>query len=187
MCGTDDLFHILYGCRNGDEDDYRRFYELYKDQVYRTALMILGSKHDADDAVQNTFIKLFKCFDTYDSARSIKAWVHRITVNACIDLYRAKKRQMGLPERIITCTGWPSGTQDPYPFDNELANYLHRLPVKLRIVLVLRYLCDMSQDEVASCLHIPVGTVKSRIGSGLQKLRKMYNSGETFGLKEVRS
>ncbi len=131
---------------------------------------------DAEDLTQDVFITVFRS-DRQDVAY-IKAWIMKITVNHCLNhlkrkrtlqqkvsdnLYLFKKSPELLVERLI----------EQRETEVEWAEYLSRLPVKLRMVITLRYMHDFSLAEISNLLSIPLGTTKSRLHKGLKLMKEI--------------
>ncbi len=160
----------------GDAEAFKRLFEQYKNLVYRTALLMLDNPLDADDALQEVFLRMHRSLSTYRPDKgAFSTWIYRITVNYCLNL-----RRMRQPASISIEEVEPPGDTDHRQMERRLVEdeILHQalrsLSDKLRIVLVLRYYWELPSAEVAQILDIPVGTVKSRLDLALKTLQKHF-------------
>jgi RNA polymerase sigma-70 factor, ECF subfamily len=154
---------MLEGCRNGDPNAQRCLFDTYKDRVFSVALGFLkGDRAAAEDVTQEVFVKVFRAASTFRADARISTWVHRITVNACMDELRRRKR-------IVLFGDVPSqleghvGPHEPMELDARLQAALARMSPKLRMVVLMRHFNDLSYDEIADALGITSGTVASRL------------------------
>jgi RNA polymerase sigma-70 factor (sigma-E family) len=138
--------------------------------LHRAAYLMCGDPHRADDIVQATMTKLYHKWRHVRAADSIEAYVHRMLVNEFLTERRhgwARVRLMAdAPERAAA----PAGSVEDR---DELRAALARLPRTQRTVLVLRFACDMSVEDVAAALRCSEGTVKSHTSRGLAALRHL--------------
>lgn len=145
-------------------------------ELVSTLFFMLGNQDDAQDAVQETFIKCWRTRQTLHEVRSLRAWIFRVGLNAAKDLqrnaWRRKARNLGdaIPEAAV----------DNDPLDQlenrETLDSLRRALLDLRseekAVFLLRQNGDLTYEEIAELRHSPVGTVKTQMRSALQKLRR---------------
>jgi len=171
--------------QKGDVSAFEALFRQYEKLVYRTAYLITGSKEAAEDALQEVFVSVWKSRHTYDPGKSrLTTWLHRITVNQCS---RKKKRKtpvtLSLEEKGIDL---PEMKHQSQPDDillskmeyDRLLRAMDALDTKHRSVLVLRYFNDLSYQEIAEALEIPLGTVKSRLNQSLKYLKEQMKPGE---------
>ncbi len=160
-------------------------YHQYEKLVYRTAYLITGSKEAAEDALQEVFVSVWKSRHTYDPSKGkLTTWLHRITVNQCS---RVKARKapaaVSLEEKGVDLPDMKHPSQPEeisitrMEYD-RLLRAMGALDTKHRSVLVLRYFNDLSYQEIAEALEIPLGTVKSRLNQSLKYLKEQMNPGE---------
>jgi RNA polymerase sigma-70 factor, ECF subfamily len=169
-------------CLTGDQQAYAELFERYKQLVYRTAYLMLGEAADADDALQEIFLKVFQALPSFDPARAgFTTWLHQITVNHCLN----QRRRRGFALLSFQRLPAVALVQDPRPGEQRFADHqelraaLARLSPKLRAVAVLRYYHELSYQEIAQILDLPMGTVKSRINLALETLHQAL---QTAGL-----
>jgi RNA polymerase sigma factor (sigma-70 family) len=151
-------------------------FQLYYQDVYRTCYYMLRNCHDAEDVCQDVFFKALQ--QEYHRITSLKPWILSISMNACRNHIRKHSRvQTG--NGIIN---WLIEAIDPRRVEEQLESkeqkehlsfHIQRLNPKIREVIVLKYLHELKNEEIAEALRIPLGTVKSRANKGLVQLR-MY-------------
>jgi RNA polymerase sigma-70 factor (ECF subfamily) len=172
MC--DDL-EAIRRCLAGDENAYRDLIGRYRRQVYSLALRMVRQSEDAEDLTQETFVRMFRALDRYDPTRSFTAWLFTITSRLCIDHLRRRKlaplplhhREAGSDEEYVIDIEDTEPRPDEVTQRGEEEHRVQRLidglPAHYRIVVMLRHQQDLSYDEIAEALGIPLGTVKARI------------------------
>lgn len=176
-------------CRDrdaGGEDAFAAVFHQYKNLVFRTAFLLLNSEQDAEDALQEIFLRVYKALPTFDSAKgAFTTWIYRITVNYCL----SRRRRHRPPLLALDAVGARAFT-DPVGFAEHAENKgtvlqaIAGLSDKLRTVLILRYYLDLSYKEIAEILDIPEGTVKSRLDRALNILRRELESDYRPSVKE---
>ncbi len=144
--------------------------ERYQDMVYRTALHSLGSPHDADDAAQEVFLRLYRREEPFQSEEHLRRWLLRVSVNYCRDVLKSPWRRMSpLSDADADAAPGPE-------FREERQGALYRavmaLPEKYRTVLYLFYYEELSTGEIAGLLHIQVSAVTTRLSRARGRLKK---------------
>ena len=163
----------------GLEGEFRDLYERYKDRVYNVCYRTTGSATDALDASQETFGILFRRIREFRFQSRFSSWVYRIAVNASIDLKRrARSRRVASLDAIQESSGasgkgrfeiqdeaveLPAASASRHELEAEIQRAINRLSPKLRQITVLRYIENLSYEEVSETLDISLGTVKSRL------------------------
>lgn len=154
---------ILEGCRRGDAQAQRRVFERHKDQVFSVALRFLkGDRAAAEDVTQEVFVRVFRAARGFRHDAKISTWLHRITVNACLDELRRRRRVLLFGDVPPSLEGRVD-PEEPVELDARLQDALDRLTPKLRLVVLLRHFNDLSYDEIAEALEVSPGTVASRL------------------------
>ncbi len=170
------------------QDDFNREAVPHLDALYGTALYLTRNPRDAEDLVQETFLKAFRAFDRYEPGTNCKAWLFRIMTNTHINRGRSRHRDFTLLETVDIA---PASTPDVDPRSDDSAfykdpeqGYLHGLvhesvrealeglPPDFRAVVVLADLQEFAYKEIAEVLEIPIGTVMSRLHRGRKLLQK---------------
>jgi RNA polymerase sigma factor (sigma-70 family) len=147
-----------------------RFAELYR-IAYRVAYAPLGSRAEAEECAQEALARaLVRWRSVEDHA---EAWVARVSVNLALDRVRRRVRER---RYMATAQGSPTGSADVVAERNDLVTALRALPRRQRDVIVLRFLADLSERDVADGLGCAVGTVKSATARGLERLRVLMRS-----------
>lgn len=145
--------------------DWKALVEENENGLYRAALAILGDPHEAEDAVQDAFLKYLE--RAPEDLRNPGAWLMRVLVNGCKSRLRLTWRQVGpLPENLPT----------PGPEEVEEMEEIFSLPPEDRAVIHLFYYEGWSTDEIAKMLCLKPGTVRSRLTRARQKLRKLLEA-----------
>jgi RNA polymerase sigma-70 factor (ECF subfamily) len=152
-------------------------YDRHRGLVFRTALAITGEAEAADDLLQEVFLRLHRFASHIDSKRPLEPWLYRMTTNLS---YTWVKRHNRLLRPLEEVAEWISGNRRDTPAVRSEINETWRqvlqalssLPLSHRGVVVLYYINDLSIQEIAEILDIPVGTVKSRLHYSRQALRK---------------
>ena len=170
---------LIDRCRNGDETAFGALFEQYKNLVYRTAYLMLDDAVEAEEVLQDVFEKLLHSLSTYQPEMSaFTTWLHRVTINHCLNRRRRRALFEWLQERVRfeQPAGWePSPVDDTG--DKECVHLaLRRLSDPLRAVVILRYYHGLSYSEIAYALKITDGTVKSRLNLAHKRLREVLKN-----------
>ena len=169
-----------------ETEEFEAIFHCYKDMVFKTAYLILGDAEKADDVLQEVFIKVHKSLGAFDPQKGkFKTWLHRITVNQSISERRHKRMPSLSLERLeeqgVGLPGVSSQLPEELLMKKEESKTIQRamqsLDTKHRAVLVLRYFDDLSYDEIAQALEIPLGTAKSRLNTATKVLRQKLVEG----------
>lgn len=155
--------------------------------VYSGALRMLGNPADAEEVTQDAFVRAYEALGSYDARRiralRLRQWVWTIAANLCRNRARARGRR---PEAPLEAAAHPASAErgpEPAALDalglERIAAALAGLPWPMRAAVVLRHVVDLDYGEIAEALHRPVGTVKSDVHRGLDRLRSALDRGET--------
>jgi RNA polymerase sigma-70 factor (ECF subfamily) len=158
----------------------------YLDALYNTAYRMSRNAQDAEDLVQETYLKAYKYFDKFEQGTNLKAWLFKILKNTFINAYR--KRQLQPPqsdfadieESFESQVSEAAGRQSRSPEEELLENVLDedvqaaidRLPADFKMVVILADLEGFSYRDISEILEVPVGTVMSRLYRGRKLLEK---------------
>jgi RNA polymerase sigma factor (sigma-70 family) len=158
------------------------FFKTFKLDVERTCFYMLQQRQDAEDMCQDVFVKAIQT--GFESIENQKPWLLSITMNMCRNHLKRKNKEFLLNrlKHIFV----PVSIENSYEgkeMQSELQSKLQQLPEKIRSVLVLKYLHQMKNEEVAQILHIPIGTVKSRCNKGLKKMRQIIQSSDSLQIE----
>jgi len=140
-------------------------------QSVRTAYLILGNRPDAEDAVQEAFLRAWKFRNSLAKETSVRPWLYRVVVNTCNSKLRQDipRRERSDPDHDLDITPIVEAT-DRFAVTNDVTRALKDLPVHLRIVVVLRYYAELSEREIAIAIGRKPGTVKSRLHEARRRL-----------------
>lgn len=163
--------------QSGDTTAFEAFFRQYERLVFKNAYLMTGTREEAEDVLQEVFVSVWKSRRTYDPNKGkLTTWLHRITVNKCLEKNRRKKLAPVSLEGLDLPDAQPSDevlvSRQEY---EKLIKAMNSLDTKHRVVLVLRYFNDLSYEEIAQTVGIPLGTVKSRINQGLKLLRGQFD------------
>ena len=143
----------------------------HQTSLLRLCYVQLQDQALAEDAVQETFLKAYKGFDSFRGDSSEKTWLTRIAVNTCRDFQRGAWFKH--TDRRVTPDMLPVGTVQPDTEDLDLSLAVMKLPRKMREAILLYYYQDMSTEEIAETLGIAQSSVSNRLRRGREKLRKL--------------
>lgn len=144
-----------------------------KDYIYKAALFLTKSRELADDITQEVFIKAIVYYHTYDHTKAIRPWLYKIMLNRVHTVMR--KQTYNLPLEMIWNHSTSENIEDFILRDEanrELWISISKLSLKIREVLYMHYYLDMKLEDIAEILEIPIGTCKSRLHTGITRLRK---------------
>ena len=185
MLATQSFEHgLVFNATNGNLDAFNQLVLDYQDIVYNHVYHLLGDPDWAEDVTQESFIKAYQKLDDFRGG-SFRAWMLRIATNASYDLYRRASRHPTQPLYPVNDDGEdvesPAWLVDPASSvektvqqkedDEDLYRMLNELPLAYRSVILLVDVYEMDYAEVAEALHLPMGTVKSRLARARIEMR----------------
>ena len=158
----------LARCRQGDERAMDAIVARHRKRIIRVAANVLRDSHEAEDVAQEAFLKAFRELHRLREDNAFSGYLYRICVRMCMDKLRSRRAETvefecaedGLAENIETRV--------------LVARLLDRLPAELRMTLVLREMEQLSYDEVAEVMGVPVGTVRSRLHTARERFRVIW-------------
>jgi RNA polymerase sigma-70 factor (ECF subfamily) len=171
------LGRVIERWRAGDRDAFEEVVDRYGLQLLRTARLILRDEALAEDAIQETFLKAWQRIGSLRD-EDPGPWLTRIAMNESISTYRRRHRFQALTERFGRL-----GSSKPEVSTEarlDLAHALDQLTAEQRAALALHYYQDLSVEDTARMLKVPVDTVKSRLKTALRRLRELTGSAEAF-------
>ena len=169
--------------QSGDSDAFRLLVEQHSRSIFRLAFRMTGNEQDAEDVVQETFLRAYKQLDKYEARSSFSTWLFRIAANYSLDLIRSRKRhqdkrETGSPETgdILTTIAGSEPGPDRIAFSGEVqqrvGEALNELSAQERTAFVLRHFEGMSIEEIGDALGTGVNATKHSIFRAVQKLRR---------------
>jgi RNA polymerase sigma-70 factor (ECF subfamily) len=171
------LGRVIERWRAGDRDAFEEVMDRYGLQLLRTARLILRDEALAEDAIQETFLKAWQRIGSLRD-EDPGPWLTRIAMNESISTYRRRHRFQALTERFGRLGGSKPEVSSEAHLD--LAHGLDQLSADQRAALALHYYQDLSVEETARMLKVPVDTIKSRLKTALRRLRELTGSQEAF-------
>lgn len=170
----------------GDRRAFEALVTRHRRAVYRLCWAATGSHADADDAAQETFVRVYRSLPSYDPARPFGPWLRKIAWNCGLSVRR--DGNAGVPR---VAAGDAPETADPAPGPEEsaagneeqrrMADAMAALPAELRTVMVLRAVEGLSYAEIAEAAGIPAGTVMSRLSRARKRLLEALETGSVGG------
>jgi RNA polymerase sigma factor (sigma-70 family) len=163
--------------RNGDVTAYEQLVRMYQDLAARTAYVITGRAADAQDAVQEAFVKAYYSLGRFRADAPFRPWLLRIVANEAINRRRSARRQVGLALRAAEdrpqddAVPSPEGAVLAQDERRRLVAAMNQLRPEDRLVIAYRYWFELSEAEMADALGCARGTVKSRLSRALARLR----------------
>jgi RNA polymerase sigma-70 factor (ECF subfamily) len=152
---------------NQGVDEFAEIYETNKARIYSTAYRMLGNSADAEDVVQDVFIKAYRKLDTFEGRSQLSTWLYRITINRCLDVLRKRKRQQTAPlDEAMGAVAKQSNLM------KLIEGMTPSLPPGYRTVFVLHDIQGLKHFEIAKLLHITEGACKSQLHKARLMMRK---------------
>lgn len=151
-------------------DGIEKMIDTYGNMLFRLCLITLGNTSDAEDAVQETFIRYFQKAPVFENAEHEKAWLITVATNQCRDILRFRSRH-----RFVDLDEISEYTQDIS--DSGIIDALLTVPDKFRMVLVLHYVEGYSVNEISKVIGKTASAVKMRLQKGRRLLREAYEKG----------
>ena len=170
---------LLVASRNGDRGAFRQLMERHRDDLLRFLVRFLGSRAAADDVFQETFLQVHVAADTFDAERRFRPWLYAIAANKARDFHRRNKRRSvaslsaplggsgegdaSLIDMMAADMPAPDDPIEAHELGGRVKKVVDEMPSHYREILLLSYFQKMSYQQIAECLSIPLGTVKSRL------------------------
>jgi len=178
----------VFQAQQGSDEAFTQLVETYQKPIFNLCYRMLGEPEAAEDAAQETFLRIYQNLHKYDSSRAFGTWILSIAAHYCIDLLRKKKFVMFSMD-AENDTGMTFELPDPSAPDpeaesvkSELHSRLHLLLRDLdatdRAAVVMRYWYDFSEKEIATSLNLTVSAVKSRLHRSRRALAEMWKESE---------
>ncbi|MFD2444743.1 RNA polymerase sigma factor [Bacillus sp. CGMCC 1.16607] len=173
----------------GDKQSYANIIDRYKNQLYATILRMTSNSQDAQDLVQEAFIKVYYQLAKYDGKGSFAGWLKRVAINHCIDEFRKNhqlRKQVNINEYIIENPNHPEIILLKKEEERQIKSLIHTLPEEERMIILLRFVNELSYEEISELLGITVSNVGIKLYRAKKKMRVLIkNEGgyihEVFG------
>ncbi|MFJ7974793.1 RNA polymerase sigma factor [Peribacillus sp. NPDC096379] len=157
----------------GDKAAFKKLYDIHFNQGMRTAIAITRDREVAKDALQETFIRVYRNLSSYDENQPFEPWFYRILINECNRLLKkeAKMKQLVQVQKTEVIHS-DYGQKEEY---DDLYEAIQSLKDMYRHPLILKYLKGFTERDIAICLEINMNTIKTRLLKGREKLRKLLS------------
>ena len=168
-------FNLVSKAKEGDQKAYAEIMQRYKDSIYFMALKMVNNKDDAMDLTVETFAKAFENLEKYKPEYAFSTWLFRIATNNSIDFIRKKRLNVVSLDTLTEEQGEdkylqvraeglnPEETSIRKQESEKLKNMVEQLPLRYRTLIILRYYEELSYEEIAKQVDIPIGTVKAQL------------------------
>ncbi|USG66435.1 sigma-70 family RNA polymerase sigma factor [Brevibacillus ruminantium] len=182
------LHQLILRCLDGDTEAFGDLYDLTIQDVQQTVFFLLDQKHDAEDVIHDIYLEVYQSLPGYDASRPFRAWLKGLCIRQIQNYRRRNWKLTRLFDRVSSFSLFREDANWSKPVDDqiigrEIWEKVMSLPFPYRSVLILRYLFDYSQEDIAAILQLPLGTVKSRLHHALRKA-KIKLSEMPLGLAE---
>ena len=172
---------VISRVRAGDDDAFRELVERHGRAVFRVAFRVTGRTEDAEDVVQETFLRAYRQLDRFEARSNVRTWLHRIATNCAIDLIRARpKRETAEEPDTLERAAAESDAEPPSPersvlgvqIGERLKGAMALLTEMERATFTLRHFEGLSIDEIAGMLGLKTGATKHSIFRAVRKVRR---------------
>ena len=202
--GKERDLELISEFKAGRKEVFDELMDIYASKLFQTAYGLLGSRQDAEEVVQDAFVRAYKALSDFRCDASFETWMHRIVVNLSRNKYHWNRRRgeglntsisdstrmNALSESSLTTqdiplpdnTYGPDKIMETSEFEGNVLLGLESLPDTLREAMILRHVDDLPYEKIAELLDCKVGTVKSRLARGRELLRG-FLGGLDSGLK----
>ncbi len=169
--------------RYGDPEAFGEVYLRFAEMVFAMALRMSGDREEAADLTQETFLRVYRHLGRFAGRSSLKTWIYRITVNCCRSRLRRRSRRRleGPIEHLEEGADQRAGPEQRalgHDLGRRLAAAIAALPIAFREAVVLRDVQGLSYSEIGDVLGVRIGTVRSRIARGRERLRGLLEESE---------
>ncbi len=172
---------LIKSAQKGNDAAMEALLFMYEKKIYNVAYRYMGNEADAYDMAQESLIKIYKSIRTFRHESSFSSWVYRLTVNTCLDGIRKRKNEpLSLDSTIesgFLIEDKNSSTPEAHTLNIEsredIQAAINTLSEDHRITVILRDIQGLSYEEISESLSISIGTVKSRLSRGRQRLREI--------------
>ena len=185
MCGSHDDKSLIEACRAGNTEAFGVLVNRYQDRLYPTVFRLTGCAEEAQDLLQDAFLRAFEKLDYFQGESSFYTWVYRIAVNLTLSNRRRKRPSLSLARGKEEGVGEPASdveeTDPSLPLeraerDRRVLEALDSLAPDHRAVIVMKEFDGLHYEEIGAILGVPVGTVRSRLHRARCELRDRLRS-----------
>jgi RNA polymerase sigma-70 factor (ECF subfamily) len=175
---TDRIKKLLSKAQSGENAAFGELYELCFDKIYRFVFYRVGHKEIAEDITEEVFVKAFESLKSLNQTASFEAWLYQIARNRVIDYYRSKNLLTNL-EDVEHSLEYDTNLIDVVNLKTEqkiFVKLLKELPTEQQIVIKLKFLEDLTNQEISELLHKPEGTIRVIQHRAIAKLKQLIQS-----------
>ncbi len=177
---------LVERCLKGEGKAFEELLVKYRNPVFSICMRMVRNHSDAEDLAQDVFIRTFNVLDRYNPSYPFSSWLYRITSNLCIDFIRRRRSGVVSIDEPVSGTDGEMSRQIPSDIinpDREIENRemmdmleqaIAALPDHYRIIVILRHQEQLSYEEIADNLGIPLGTVKARIHRARNMIKDIF-------------
>ncbi len=185
---------LIERASGGNAAAFNELMARHEHQMYAVALRMCANREDAQDCLQEAMLRVYRAISGFKGQSSFSTWLYRITMNTCLDELRRKKNKQNTSLDGLLDQGWSptEGSAGPEQealrseLRDKMGGAIRQLPEDMRVAIVLRDMQGLTYDEIAQVTQVSVGTVKSRISRGREKLReKLREYVELFDRRDV--
>lgn len=158
----------------GDKQAYAQIINKYKNSLYGTILRMTRNPHDAQDLVQEAFIKVYQQLGKYNQTGSFSSWLYRVAINHCMDEFRKKRYQIKqgeIDEGKVANHNHPEIIFLKKEKNRQLERLIATLPEDERMIILLRYSNELSYNEISELMDTPLSTVRNKLHRAKKKMR----------------
>jgi RNA polymerase sigma-70 factor (ECF subfamily) len=169
---------LIRRCRRGEQRGWREFARRYATLIFALNLRVLRNRSEADDATQETFVRVHKYFDRFDPTRPIEPWLSSIAYNVCLRRLQGVAKAPVLSSETLDIPSGEASQEEGLASGEEaglLKESLSALAAMDRAILHMHYWQGLSTVEVAEAVDMPVNTVKVRLFRARNKLRELLS------------
>src|SRR5277367_329032 len=166
MASEDNIAPLLRGGHRTEA--FETLLAAYQDKVFRLCYSMLGDRAQAEDAAQESFLRIWKAMDRYRGESALGTWIFSITRNVCLTAISKRRRPAPIEEAEAERAAPDAPDRQP-----DIFQLVDQLPANYRQVVMLFYMEDRSYEQVANMLDIPLGTVKTHLHRARQQLAMM--------------
>jgi len=176
---------LIKRCKRGEEEAFAKLLAVYRNAIYGHCLRMVRNEDDARDMSQEIFIKVFTMLDRFDESYAFSSWIFRIATNHCIDFLRRNRYRFMSLDSSVNRDGdqmtidlpdkgpAPDAVLQRSEAMHHIESVVDELPPHYKTIILLRHHQDLSYEEIAVILNLPLGTVKARIHRARAMVQKI--------------
>jgi RNA polymerase sigma-70 factor, ECF subfamily len=164
---------LVKDCKLGNRQAMSKLVSKYQKPVFNAAYRILGNSDDAADITQTVFLKVFEHIDDYNPKFKFFSWVYRITINESLNQVKKQRQQEPLAGSEVSTWQSPAQSLESKTLYDRVQMALMSLNIEYRTVVIMKHLSGFSYQQISEILQLPEKTVKSRLYTARQSMKKM--------------